>query len=203
MNIRHAIAAALACVTTSAVLVLAAPQPASAADVLANVPLHLVNIGSGKCFIPVPQDGHGDWDGLPVQQQTCQHNAIAQQWYFAPLGFVVFNDGEAPWYCPGCIELGAEGYFIVNWATGKCLDARDGARSNGSVVQQWTCRDRNARSMVWYVEPGALDITFRVRNFNSDLCLDVAWGSSDDGAQLQQYRCTSGNSAQNFLQESL
>jgi hypothetical protein len=165
--------------------------------------LKLVNIGSGKCFYPVPQDGHGDWDGLPVQQQTCQRGSVAQQFVFSPLGIVIFNDGEAPWYCPGCIDLGAEGYFITDVATGKCLDARDGSRSDWSVVQQWTCRDKNARSMVWYIEPGDLTTTFKVRNFNSDLCLDVAWGSSDDGAQLQQFHCTSGNPAQNFYQSNM
>ncbi|GAA3241290.1 RICIN domain-containing protein [Dactylosporangium siamense] len=197
MKLRHAVVAALVCLASSAVAVLAAPQPASAAGIVPGAVLKLVNIGSGKCFLPVPQ---GDSNGLPVQQQTCQQGSAVQQWIFEPLGIVIFNDGEAPWYCPGCIDLGAEGYFISNLATGKCLDARDGSRSDWSVVQQWTCRDKHARSMVWYVEPGALTTTFRVRNFNSDLCLDVASGSSDDGAQLQQYHCTSGNPAQNFYQ---
>src|SRR5437763_16959282 len=67
--------------------------------------------------------------------------------------------------------------FINNIAfTGLCVNALDGAKSDGSVVQQWTCSDKNARSMVWYVEPADFPDALRVRNLNSDLCLDVRGG---------------------------
>jgi Ricin-type beta-trefoil lectin domain len=108
----------------------------------------------------------------------------------------------------GCIRLGAEGFFIKNTnlttdpaaPDGLCMDVRDGAKSDGAVVQQWTCRDSSARSMVWYTEQGDFPGALKLRNFNSDLCLDVRGGSSLEYAQLQQYDCTSNNPAQNFWQ---
>jgi hypothetical protein len=199
MKIRRGIARLLACVATSAMILVATPLPASANDPVSNFASLLIDVGSNKCFEPTPQDGHFDWAGLPIQQHTC-NVVYAFQWYvFVPLGYVLFKEGP-PWYCPGCIHLGAEGYFIKNAVTGLCMDARDGATSDGSVVQQWTCRDTNARSMVWYSETGDFPDAFKLRNFNSDLCLDVRWGSSDEYAQLQQYHCTSNNAAQNFWQ---
>jgi len=112
----------------------------------------LVNIGSGKCFAPTPADGHFDWAGLPIQQQTCNPTFTIQYWIFVPLGAVQLNESP-PWWCINCIPYYADGYFIQNDFTGLCMDARDGARSDWSVVQQWTCRDATtagakARSMV-------------------------------------------------------
>jgi Ricin-type beta-trefoil lectin domain-like len=198
MKIQRGIAGLLACVMTSVMILVATPLTASA--IQENYPVPLVNVGSGKCFAPTPQDGHLDWAGLPIQQRTCNIDSKDQQYKFVPLGYVILNSGRATWYCPGCIEVGTNGYFIQNEATGLCLDARDGATNDGSVVQQWTCRDRNARSMVWYSDPSDFPDALKLRNFNSDLCLDVSWGSSDEYAQLQQYHCTSNNAAQNFWQ---
>jgi len=93
------------------------------------------------------------------------------------------------------------GYHIRNQLTGKCLDARDGATTDWSVVQQWTCGNLNARSMIWWVEDGDFPSQRTIVNFNSELCLDVAWGSGDDGAQIQQFHCTDNNLAQNFYQQ--
>jgi hypothetical protein len=200
MKIRRGIAGLLACVVTSAMILVATPLPASADDPEENFAIPLINVGSSKCFAPTPQDGHLDWAGLPIQQRTCNIAFTVQYYKFVPLGYVIFNEGRPPWYCPSCIALGAEGYFIQNDFTGLCMDARDGATSDGSVVQQWTCRDKNARSMVWYSEQGDFPGALKLRNFNSDLCLDVSWGSSDEYAQLQQYHCTSNNAAQNFWQ---
>src|SRR5690242_18151066 len=184
MNIWRGIAGLLACVVTPAMILGATPMPASADDPEQNVAMSLINVGSYKCFAPTPQDGHVDWAGLPIQQRTCIGSTI-QRYKFVPLGFVLFNEGP-PWYCTTC-SRGAEGYFIKSDDTGLCMDARDGATSDGSVVQQWTCRDKNARSMVWYSEPGDFPSALKLRNFNSDLCLDVRGGSSDEYAQLQQY----------------
>jgi hypothetical protein len=199
MKIRRGIAALLAFVATSTMILVATPLPASAQIIDENYPIPLINVGSRKCFAPTPQDGHSDWAGLPIQQRTCDLAFTVQYYILVPLGVVLFNEGP-PWWCWGCIHLGAEGYFIKNDFTGLCLDARDGATSDGSVVQQWTCRDKNARSMVWYIEPGDFPGALKLRNFNSDLCLDVRGGSSAEYAQLQQYHCTSNNAAQNFRQ---
>ena len=135
---------------------------------------------------------------MPVQQHGCQSIAL-QSWKFVSLGAIALN-GEPPWYCPWCDPIARIGYHIVNQQTGQCLDARDGATADWSVVQQWTCQDFHARSMLWWVEAGDYPGTLKIVNFNSEKCLDVAWGSSDDFAQIQQFHCTSNNAAQNFYQ---
>jgi hypothetical protein len=197
MRLRRVLAAVLVGVATSAVALVATPTPAAAAP-LATSAIPLINIGSNKCFQPVEPSGHVEWAGVPVQQRTCFLTYPLQYWKFESKGYVAYND--QPWWCPGCIPDGTEGFFIRNQQTGLCLDARDGATTDWSVVQQWTCRDVNARSMVWYVRPGDFPNTIKIRNFNSDLCLDIAWGSGDDYAQVQQFHCTSNNAAQNFYQ---
>ena len=244
-KIQRGIAGLLACVVTSAVILVAMPRLASAAcgpdkracgdqcigltqcctnddcsegqfcenRFRACFPSFdarpLINVGSGKCFAPTPRQGG---NGAPIQQRTCDSNLNEQYYTLKPLGYVLFNEGP-PWYCPGCIHLGAEGFFILNRGTGKCVDARDGAKNDGSVVQQWECRelcttglqckpDKNARSMIWYIDPGDFSgpdwRSIKLKNVNSELCLDVRSGSSDEFAQLQQYHCTSDNTAQNF-----
>jgi hypothetical protein len=210
MKIRRGFRALLAYLVASAIIPAAMPLP-----VRADVPLDdhqhmpLINMGSGKCFEPTAQGGPSNSSGLPIQQHTCSPRVIQPtdtidrpiQWYqFQSQGYVAFNDQG--WFpCWGCIPDGTKGYLIRNLNTNLCLDARDGAKTDGSVVQQWECRDRNARSMVWYVEPGDFPGMFKVRNFNSDLCLDVRASSWDEFAQLQQYHCTSNNVAQHFLQK--
>jgi hypothetical protein len=181
---------------TSTLALMATQSPASA---VSPVPyeMPLINIGSNKCFQPVEPGGHTEWAGLPMLQMTCSW-PFQQHWRFESRGYVAYND--QPWWCPGCIPEGTEGFFIRNQHNGLCLDARDGATTDWSVVQQWTCRDVNARSMVWYVQSGDFPDSFKIRNFNSDLCLDVAGGSWEDYAQIQQYHCTSNNPAQNFYQ---
>jgi hypothetical protein len=82
------------------------------------------------------------------------------------------------------------------------MDVRDGAKSDWSVVQQWTCKD-DAKSMLWYSERNDFAGTVKLKNWNSDLCLDVRGGASDEGAQLQQFHCTSNNAAQEFWQMDL
>lgn len=196
-KLRRLVAALLACVAASALALVATPSPASAIPYTSSMPI--INVGSNKCFQPVEPSGHVEWAGVPVQQRTCFLDFRLQYWRFESLGYVLYNE-QAPWWCVGCIQLGAEGFFIRNEQTRLCLDVRDGSTSDWAVVQQWTCRDRNARSMVWYVQPGDYPDSFKIRNFNSDLCLDVAWGSSYDFAQIQQYHCTSYNPAQNFYQ---
>jgi Ricin-type beta-trefoil lectin domain-like len=204
MKLRRTFATLLACVATSAMIMLATPS-ARAAGPSSEAPLPLVNFGSSKCFEPTPLNGYGDpnaidANGLFIQQRTCQTNLATQYYTFIPIGYVLLNAGEPHWWCPGCITWGTDGYFIQNKSTGLCMDARDGATNDWSVVQQWTCRNKDARSMVWYIDAGDFYGAFKVRNFNSDLCLDVRGGSSDEYAQLQQYHCTSNNPAQNFNQ---
>ncbi len=210
MKIRLGFVALLACLVASAIIPVAMPLSARADNPPQNEG-PLINIGSGKCFEPTPQQGDpSDWAGLPIQQHACSVSQFGtndrpiQYYRFESQGFVAFND-QGSWYDPcrwlSCIARGDTGFFIKNNVTNLCLDARDGAKTDWSVVQQWTCRNAKARSMVWYIQPGDFPNTFKVRNFNSDLCLDVRAGSWDESTQLQQYHCTSNNVAQNFVMQ--
>jgi len=208
MKIRRGIAALPACVATSAMILVATPLSARADDLLDNHQhMPLINTGSAKCFEPTG----GSSEGLPIQQRTCSPgvqkigSGIDRpiQWYqFQDQGYTTLNDqGWWGWLWTS-IKNGTTGYLIRNLDTNLCLDVRDGSKSDSAVVQQWTC-NKNARSMLWYVEPGDFPGMFKVRNFNSDKCLDVKGGSWGEGVQLQQYHCTSNNLAQNFSQKFL
>jgi hypothetical protein len=169
----------------------------------------LINTGSAMCFEPTPQGGSSDWAGLPIQQRACSPHIIRndgtddrpiQFYQFESVGFVAYND-QSWCHWLGCITDGTKGFLIRNVGTRLCLDVRDGSKSDKAVVQQWTCKGINARSMLWYVQAGDFPGMFKLRNFNSDRCLDVKGGSSHEFAQLQQYHCTSNNLAQNFGQK--
>lgn len=209
MKTSRSVLALLACLVASTITPVATPMPATPDVQVDEQFMPLINVGSSKCFEPTAPAGPTDSAGLPIQQHPCSPRVIQpgdsidrqiQFYQFQSQGFVALNDQG--WFpCWGCIPKGTTGYLIRNLDTKLCLDARDGAKTDASVVQQWTCRDRNARSMVWYVKPGDFPGMFKVQNFNSDLCLDVRAGSWDDLAQLQQYHCTSSNVAQNFRQK--
>jgi hypothetical protein len=234
MKIRGGIAARIACVATLALILAATPQPAARAQYarncedflpdtktvgevglgLCNPATPLINIGSGKCFAPNPPDSD---NGELIQQRTCDADKKQQFYWLVQVGYM--DDGCGPWWFPcwNCICAPSNmAYFIMNELTQKCVDARDGAKDDWSVVQQWGCRliaangtyvpDKTARSMIWTIVDGDLPLSgpgwrsFKLKNFNSGLCLDVRSGSSDEYVQLQQYHCTSNNSAQNFTQ---
>jgi hypothetical protein len=207
MKIRRGIAALLACVATSAMILVATPLSARADDFLDDHQyMPLINTGSAKCFEPTLQ---GDSASL-IQQRSCSPSVIRPigstdrpiQYYHFQSQYVEAPDqGWWPdWLCWGCITVYTKVYLIRNLDTDLCLDVRDGLKNDGAVVQQWPC-NKNARSMLWYVEPGDFPGMFKMRNFNSDRCLDVKGGSSAEFAQLQQYHCTSTNLAQNFSQK--
>jgi len=208
MKTRRGIAALLAWVASAMTLV-ATPLVASADDLLDDHQhMPLINTGSAKCFEPAPQGGPSNSIGLPIQQRACSPGVIQpgsidrpiQYYQFQSQGWADFNDQgwfDCRWL--GCLGAGTRGYLIRNLDTDLCLDVRDGSKNDSAVVQQWTC-NKNARSMLWYVEPGDFPGMFKIRNFNSDRCLDVRGGSSAESAQLQQYHCTSINLAQNFSQ---
>jgi hypothetical protein len=68
--------------------------------------------------------------------------------------------------------------------SGKCLDVKDGATADGTIVQLWTCNGSGAQN--WSVQS---DGTFR----NGGKCLDALGGSSADGAQLIIWTCHGGS----------
>jgi hypothetical protein len=125
MNIRRGIGALVACAVAVVVAMSATQASANESAVpIKNSSIPLINYGSGKCFEPTPSGGHTEWPGLPIQQRTCVIDSSLQSYTFPPLGYVLYTE-DPPWYCPGCIHLGAEGYLITNPNTGLCLDARD------------------------------------------------------------------------------
>jgi len=92
-----------------------------------------------------PQGGNISWAGVPIQQHTCDSNLKAQYYTLKPPGYVISNDGRAPWYCPWCIEIGDEGFFIMDRGPGLCLDARDGAKNDGLLSLKFSEPRRHAR----------------------------------------------------------
>lgn len=72
MKIRRGIAVLLACVATSAMILVATPLSARADDLLDDHQhMPLINTGSAKCFEPT-----GGFAGLPIQQRTCSSGVI-------------------------------------------------------------------------------------------------------------------------------
>jgi hypothetical protein len=205
MRIRRGIAELLACVATSAMILVATPLSAGADDLLDDHQhMPLINIGSGKCFEPIG----GSSAGLPIQQRTCSPGVMRPGTIDRTIQYYQFQHqdvfNEQGWFCRffGCINMPITGYLIRNLDTNLCLNVRNGSKSGSAVVQQSTC-NKNTRSMLWHVQPGDWPGVFKVRNFNSELCLDVRGGSRDEDAQLQQFHCTSLNLAQNFSQKFL
>jgi hypothetical protein len=116
MKIRRGIASLLACVATSAMILVTTPLSPRADDLLDNRHhLPLINTGSAKCFEP------RNWAGLPVQQITCTPGVFRPilNYQFQDQGYVAYNDQG--WFpCPGCIPYGTTGYLIANldnWTT--------------------------------------------------------------------------------------
>lgn len=205
MKIRRGIAELLACVATSAMILVATPLSPRADDLLDDRHhLPLINIGSGKCFEPIGGSGAG----LPIQQRTCSPGVMRPGTIDRTIQYYQFQHqdvfNEQGWFCRlfNCINVPKTGYLIRNLDTNLCLDVRNGSKSDSAVVQQSTC-NKDTRSMLWSVQPGDWPDVFKVRNFNSELCLDVRGGSRAEDAQLQQFHCTSLNLAQNFSQKYL
>jgi hypothetical protein len=155
----------------------------------------IINFGSGECLTPVPgPDGIYRVNGLGIEQFTCVANSdgshpLQQLWSMIPGGTV------------GVFGVTTTVYHIVNWASGQCLDDRDGQTADRSPVQQWTCND-TSDTMQWVLLDNLAGsqqlINLRAVRNSGSACLDVAGGSLQDGAVLQLYHCTSGNTAQHF-----
>ncbi|HEV8222581.1 MAG TPA: RICIN domain-containing protein [Streptosporangiaceae bacterium] len=167
--------------------VLTAAPPAGAALVPIRVTA-IRGLGSGKCAAPVPgPDGVITYNGLPIQQFTCDNQNRTQTWLLYYAGHTTVTNLDV--------------YHVINQATGQCLDDRDGRTSDWSPVQQWTCNDTSS-TMLWALgdyQNGAQQlINLRAVQNGGSTCLDVAHGSVLDGAVLQLYHCMAGDEAQHF-----
>jgi hypothetical protein len=151
----------------------------------------IVNYGSGECLEPVPEDGNYALNNLPIEQFTCADRLTkaSQTWTRVPIGDAFVN-GQTRTV-----------YHFVNWASGQCLDDRDGRTSDWSPVQQYTCNDTST-TMQWVrgddLNGSTQLINMRAWRNGGSACLDVAWGSLEDGAVLQLFHCTFQNNAQHF-----
>jgi Ricin-type beta-trefoil lectin domain len=91
--------------------------------------------------------------------------------------------------------------FVVNHNSGKCLDVRGAATTDGAAVVQTTC-DRTRRSQQWRPEP-THDNYVQLRNRGSRLCLDVKGASTANGAGLVQATCDSNHHSQHWSQNTV
>ncbi|MEV8529765.1 RICIN domain-containing protein [Streptomyces sp. NPDC052000] len=80
--------------------------------------------------------------------------------------------------------------FLINGASGKCLEVPGGNGSDGAPVQQWDCNQGDNQK--WVVYPTSDGYSTLV-NFQSGDCLDVPGLSKDQGAPLQQWSCNGGD----------
>ncbi|KAJ7765851.1 carbohydrate-binding module family 13 protein [Mycena maculata] len=72
----------------------------------------------------------------------------------------------------------------------KCLDATNGATTNGNKLQIWTCSKNNANQQWWYTGDYHLAWT------NHGKCLDLTNSNQADGTRPQIWDCSNVNPAQ-------
>jgi hypothetical protein len=89
----------------------------------------IVDQNSGKCL---DVSGAGTGDGVPIQQYTCLANHNNQLWYLQTLSD---NIGGL--------------YQIKSVNSNKCLDVAGISKSNGAVVQQYSCQGSEQANQVW------------------------------------------------------
>lgn len=93
------------------------------------------------------------------------------------------------------ISTGGDGYKFQNAASGRCLEARNGAVSGGAVAL-WDCSSSESNTRwAWDASPGGQDAFPGIEAIQSRVsgttgyCLDVPGDSTAIGLALQTYRC--------------
>jgi hypothetical protein len=138
----------------------------------------IVNSGSGRCL-----ERNGDGLGEPILQQDCVENALDPR----------FNN-QLWVQSPATDKDGLKRFQIASrLPTNLCLDVRDGANADRTVVQQWECNLHHP-SKRWEFHVLVPNTFFKLRSEIGRRCLDVAGGSLEPGAQIQIFRCTEDNS---------
>ena len=146
----------------------------------------IVNVHSGKCLEPSPDDPFGNGD--IVEQHTC-NGTLAQTWQLVLIGTRTFvNAIPAGGQNPPLTHLA---YRIVNAESGLCLDDRDGVLHNGAIVQLWAC-NTGSTTMQWggFLDANGRNLIANVRAsiFRSELMtLEIAAGSTADNAPVQLF----------------
>ncbi|KAJ6585663.1 ricin B lectin domain-containing protein [Mycena capillaripes] len=113
-------------------------------------------------------------DGASVVIKACGTNATALN------SWVVPNGGRAV----GTLQIFGD----------KCLDVTNGANTDGTKLQIWTCAAGNTNQM--WISAGSADSTITWSGTNK--CIDVTNGNVTDGNQIQIWDCDSTNQNQQW-----
>jgi Trehalose utilisation/Ricin-type beta-trefoil lectin domain len=89
---------------------------------------------------------------------------------------------------------GSTWYSLSNAATGKCVDARSAASTDGTAIQQYTCNNSTAQQFQVQATSGGYS---RIDNRNNSAeALDVTDVSTADGAPIQLWTYSGGSNQQ-------
>ncbi|MEV7415511.1 endonuclease/exonuclease/phosphatase family protein [Streptomyces sp. NPDC089919] len=100
-----------------------------------------------------------------------------------------YDANGSKWTLRNAVGYGSTSFYIVNNATGKCIDV------NGDKLVEWKCQGQSTAIFMispWPEEPG----TWSLLNVTSRLCVDTM-GSSPK--YLGLYKCTTKSPNQRFL----
>jgi len=144
---------------------------------------HMYRLNSGLCPRLVTFGGF-PVDGTLLEQVPCTPDDPFQQWYLVYNGHGPIAGHSGNYYL----------YWIVNAATGKCADVRDGLNADGSVIQAWTCNDN--RQQLWAVgaaNGGPFPNTgwYEVIGARSGKCFTIPFNSEFIGMNPVISTCTS------------
>ncbi|MEU1217367.1 RICIN domain-containing protein, partial [Streptomyces sp. NPDC005790] len=90
------------------------------------------------------------------------------------------------WSSGGVGWIGSSPTVIqVPGASGKCLEAAGGAKTNGTAVQMYTCN--NSAAQMWEVSGD--DAGLHLRNVNSQKCVDVSSNNTANGRSRKESSC--------------
>lgn len=105
---------------------------------------------------------------------------VQQLWYTGNTneGYTLLRDGTGGFY-----------YQMEYNGTGMCLNDKDGAQGEGSVVQLWPC-NFNTQNNLWY--PIQMHGVETWENASNDACLDDEDNIHANGNDIQLYGCNGG-----------
>ena len=179
------------------------PEIPGTADLAIGSPLFpsaVVSTGRGTLTVNAPAAA----DGTPYVQNLAVNGTASSLTYLPPLSGATTLDftlgssasswgtaaADAPPSYDGTPGTGVTEPVgaITETGTGKCVDDRGAATSNGTAIQIYTCNSTNAQS--WTVVP---DHTLQVLTD----CMDVKDGATTSGTPVQLHTCN-GTGAQQW-----
>ncbi|HYN97068.1 MAG TPA: RICIN domain-containing protein [Pilimelia sp.] len=167
MKLGKVVRGLVACATAVLVSFAGWGSPASAAT-----GWHMWNGNSQLCLRPA---GGSTATSAAVEQAGCNANSLSQWWEFLPT---------------------SNGYYrLRNAASGKCMNVRYAAQTNGAQIVQYPCTASGTNDQFFpyyrYTSNGADYYNLIARH--SGKCLNVPRNSTASGTDLIQYTCTRTN----------